>query len=312
MNKTRLPIDEAVARSYQFCKKIACQSQSNFYWAFSLLRREKQNGMYALYAFARLVDDWVDSPYASNITAANWHSFVDLVADARASDFVLGDGELRYQADRMAPALSDTIRRFQIPIRHLHEIIDGVTCDLQSAVFIQDQDELDRYCDLVASSVGQACLYIWGCRDPKARESAIACGRAFQITNILRDVREDAERGRIYIPRTSFDQHHVSVEDWKASCPSGDWTALIDTLGYKAKEYYQVGYRVMDFLELDGQRMLSLMWHTYSRLLDRVLENPGKVWQERIRLSTREKIQVYLQHAFSPCYSRFRQSHLKP
>jgi phytoene synthase len=307
-----LPVDAAVANSYQFCKKIACQSRSNFYWAFSLLRSEKQHGMYALYAFARLVDDWGDSLNTSNISAANWHSFVDQVAEEGVSDFVFADGDLSYQVKRIAPAVCDMIRRFQIPIRHLHEIVDGVAFDLQSEVFIQDEDELDRYCDLVASSVGQACLHIWGCHDPKASESAIACGRAFQLTNILRDVHEDAERGRVYIPRTRFESHRISVEDWKASHPSGDWTALIGALGSKAQNYYQTGYGVLHFLEPDGQRMLSLMWHTYSRLLDRILKNPSDVWKKRVRLSTLEKFQLYLQHAFSPCFSSVRRSPLKP
>lgn len=297
-----MPVDGAVADSYRVCKKIACQSQSNFYWAFSLLRPEKQHGMHALYAFARLVDDWADSSNDTKVSEAAWHAFVERCAlDTKLRGADVSSG-LCTQVELIANALSDMIQRFQVPVQYLHEIIDGVAFDLQPEVYLQDEEQLDHYCYLVASSVGLACLSIWGCHDAIAKKAAIACGRAFQITNILRDVREDAGRGRIYVPRTLFEKYDVSIDQWKSAHPSGNWKGIIDELGSNASERYQHGFSVMESLETDGQRMFSLMWCTYSRLLERIRKNPDQIWQRRVRLPRLEKAQLYLQHAFSPCF----------
>jgi 15-cis-phytoene synthase len=303
-----MPVAGAVADSYRNCKRIASESRSNFCWAFSLLRPEKQRGMYALYAYARLVDDWADSSNDSKMSESKWHTFVERCAQDTSSSVSAAAQDLGSQVELIAFALSDMIKRFKVPVQYLHEIIEGVAFDLQPEVFIQDEVELDRYCYLVASSVGLVCLSIWGCHETAPQEAAIACGQAFQITNILRDVREDAQRGRVYIPRTLFEKYGISVDDWKASRPSGNWKTMVDELGSRASHWYRQGFCVMPSLDIDSQRMFSLMWKTYSKLLDRIRKDPDEIWRRRIRLSRLEKTQLFIQHAISPCFSKAPQS----
>jgi 15-cis-phytoene synthase len=199
-------------------------------------------------------------------------------------------------------ALSDTILRFAIPSQYLHEIVEGVAFDLTSPFFIANREQLDRYCYLVASAVGLACLSIWDGNRPEMHPAAIDCGRAFQLTNILRDVKEDRERGRIYVPLDLLAAKNVDSDQWRQGVPSGDWKAAIQTIIEWARTAYRSGWHVQDSLDNDGQRMFSLMWHTYHRLLERVASDLDAVWVRRVRLTRIEKTTLYLQHALTPLY----------
>ena len=265
--------------------------------------------MTALYAFAKLVDDWGDtSPRKSHADqAADWHDWIDACCERREDPNNRSRPSfegLPEACGAIQTALSDTIERFAIPEKHLHEIVDGVTFDLKEPFSIDNREQLDQYCYWVASAVGLACLSIWGCNKPEVYPSAIDCGRAFQLTNILRDIKEDRERGRIYVPRDLLLAHHVDVERWRLGQANGDWHATLQTMIDWARTAYRSGWHVQAALDPDGQRMFSLMWHTYHRLLERIAADLDVVWERRVRLTRFEKTTLYMQHAFTPLYRR--------
>jgi phytoene synthase len=290
--------DEVLDRSYAACRRIAGRSGSNFYRSFSLLRPDRRRGMMALYAFARLVDDWGDenvlNPRPRSATA--WHEWIDRCLDA--DRFASASTEDHGQGIRLAVA--DTIERFSIPTQYFHQLIEGVTMDLQRPFFIEDRSQLERYCYLVASTVGLACLHIWGADVDKVRDEAIACGRAFQLTNIVRDVREDSLRQRIYVPGDLFDQHSVRREAWLEGIPDGDWQGMLMELVDWARDDYGCGWHVHAALGLDGQRMFALMWHSYRKLLEHIANNLSLVWERQVSLNRWQKGMLFMRHAITP------------
>jgi len=263
--------------------------------------------MMALYAFARLVDDWGDGsePSTKKARVDQWHDWIErrLVCYLNEEKALVSPARLPIQeCDDIGPALADTIDRFSIPITRLHEIVDGVAFDLSVPVTIDDQPQLERYCYLVASSVGLACLNIWGGNLTKVQQSAIDCGIAFQITNIIRDVLEDSQRGRIYVPRDLLAAHDVDPARWLSGKPNGDWKSALRSLIESAHSRYRSGLKVQAELDVDASRMFSLMWHTYHRLLEELENDLDVVWQRRVSLSLSLKGRLFLQHAFTPWY----------
>ncbi len=304
--------DAALDCSYRECMKIASRSGSNFYRSFYLLRPDRRRGMMALYALARLVDDWGDD--ASNTTVPNqtaqWHDWINACSEKRLSGLEMPSA--RFKACKsIRLAMADAIDRFAIPTQYLHDIVDGVSFDLAGPVTIENREQLDRYCYLVASSVGLACISIWGGKRSEIEQSAIHCGLAFQLTNILRDVREDALRNRVYVPHDLLLAHHVTPEKWRAGKPDGDWNGVLETIAEWARIEYRLGWSVYDGLDRDGQRMFSLMWESYRRLLERIANNLDAVWERKVRLSTVEKTYLYLKHAITPLYLQIRSTDSK-
>ncbi len=272
----------------------------------------------ALYAFARLVDDWADEADRDSgaVQASYWHEWIDVCSEKQwpvsstESTLELRTSLLLQECNSIQLALADTIHRFDISKRCLHELIEGAAFDLTGPASIQDRQQLEKYCYLVASSVGLACLSIWGGNKPEIQKAALDCGLAFQLTNILRDVREDSQRDRIYIPQDLLLAHRVDPQSWLSGRPNGDWQAAFRTIIDWARESYRSGWDIQSALDTDGQRMFSLMWHTYRRLLERIAVNPEAVWMRRVRLTTIEKATLYMQHAITPWYrQRFSGSH---
>ncbi len=263
--------------------------------------------MTALYAFSKLVDDWGDTnAKTSDVNQAiDWHHWIDACGSVEANPVhrsPLAGITLPDACSSIQLALANTIDRFAIPKKYLHEIVDGVTFDLTHPFSMEDRAQLDRYCYLVASAVGLACLCIWEGDEPEVHPAAIDCGRAFQLTNILRDIKEDRERGRIYVPRDLLVSHDVDIERWRSGKTSGNWqAALLEMVGW-ARMAYRSGWNVRAALDSDGQRMFSLMWHTYRQLLERVASDLDAAWVRRVRLTRYEKATLYVQHAFTPWY----------
>ena len=188
--------DFELAQSYAFCRRLSRLRHSSFYASFWLLPRDKRPAMHALYAFMRYTDDLGDSslPVARRRAALQcWRRSLD---DALAGRFGAEGADGR----PLLPALADTVRRFAIPREHLHAVIDGQEMDLD-AVRYETFAQLAGYCEKVASAVGLACIHVWGIRDDGALEPARKCGIAFQLTNILRDLREDCAGRSICPPR---------------------------------------------------------------------------------------------------------------
>ncbi len=308
----------STAASYRYVRRIARRSGSSFYHSFWLLPREKRDAMCALYAFARVTDDLGDchEPAALRKTWLAWWrqtTALSLIGDRLPARVVLAEGlsddtrdwpiDLHARANQIFPALSDAVHLYQIPTRYLLEIVDGVIADQQKTRF-DTFEQLEHYCYLVASAVGLACLHIWQFQPPLPVQAAVDCGLAFQLTNVLRDVAEDAGRGRIYLPRQHYELHGLCEDDLLQ--PRGDdrLKCLVLEEVARAKCLFNSGWHVWDSLHPDGRPIFSMMWRTYRMLLDRIAENPGRVASGRIQLSPSQRLQLVSQHFWTPQFRR--------
>jgi phytoene synthase len=275
--------------SYSYCRRLARRSASSFYYSFWLLPRPQRQAMYALYAYLRQTDDWGDSaePIESRRTAlAGWRRSLERALDGRM------EAPFDEQcAGRLWPALADCVRRFDVPPELLFAVIDGVEMDLDRSRY-QSFAELSEYCYRVASVVGLACIHIWGFRDPAALEPARQCGLAFQLTNILRDLKEDADRDRVYLPQEDLDRFGYTVADLKRGVRDGRFRALMQFEIERAEALYQQAAELEHWLEPAGRRIFSAMLATYAALLAEIKRRDGDVLSTRIRLNWWRKLQI--------------------
>ena len=232
-------MDARLAASYRFCGEIARREARNFYFAFRLLPPQGRMSMCALYAFMRHTDDLADehgSAAEKEQALACWKDDLDAAIAGQAGRW---PGLL---------ALADTVARCGIPSSLLHEVIEGVSMDVRPRRYASF-DELADYCYHVASTVGLCCIHIWGFRseDGKAERLASACGIALQLTNIIRDVREDVRGGRIYLPEDDLARFGVDPRELDAERPS---ERLRDLLAFEARRAYDLYDRARDLVPL--------------------------------------------------------------
>ena len=260
--------------SYAFCRRIARTRARNFYYSFILLPPEQKNAMCAVYAFMRFCDDISEDDGASLEAIERWRSELSSALEGRYSDHPVW------------PAFHDTVQRYRIPHHYFHEMIDGVSSDLQPRK-IQTFDELYRYCYQVASVVGLTTVHIFGFDSQEALPLAEKCGIAFQLTNVLRDVREDSERGRIYIPAED-------VQRFRANLLSHDrnFVDLMRFEAQRARSYYTASRPLIELVHRRSRSSLWALIEIYSRLLDRIESSNFEVLKRRIRLPTWEKMSI--------------------
>ncbi|WP_417749998.1 phytoene/squalene synthase family protein [Rosistilla oblonga] len=301
----------SIAASYAVAARVARQAASSFYPSFWLLPRAKRQAMCAFYAFARLTDDAADA--AGEIADKrrwlnDWRELIeatfagDLIPPA--STFHSAGPESRKRSElamQILPALQHAQKRYAIAPTLLLEIIDGALAD-QLDRSITTQQELDTYCYQVASTVGLVCLQIWEFQGEATRQAAIDCGKAFQLTNILRDVREDLQRGRCYLPQADLQRFGVDPQR-PADEQQAAWEELLCYYGDRAESYYQQGWLAWDGIHADGRPMFSMMWHSYHALLKKIRQQPLQVLQRRVRLTWRQKMNIAASH-FIPGYPR--------
>ena len=272
------PPDDVEA-SYRHCQRVARRAASNFYWSFWLLARNERRAMCALYAFARQADDVADGDLPVPERRA---ALAELRAQLQAALAHGGSGPL-------LPALADSVWRYKIPPRYLLEILDGVALDLDNPQF-ETFAELRNYCYHVASAVGLACLHIWGFRDESVLAPAIDCGIAFQLTNILRDLKEDAARGRCYLPREELADFGYTRDDLSAHVCDARFLRLMQFQTERAESFYGSGERTVNYLAPRGRRVFRMMFCTYHELLRQIQRRPLDVFGPRIRLSRATKV----------------------
>ena len=274
---------ERVCASYAECARIAKESHSSFYLAFFGLRKEKRNALCALYAFMRLVDNVSDEPgdlESKRDGLARWRAMLD--------DALTG----RTAANAILPALADTLARFEIPSRYFHDLILGAEMDLTVSSYATF-DRLSEYCYRVAGTVGLTCLHVFGFRDPKAPDLAERLGLAFQLTNIIRDVRNDFEMGRIYLPQEDLDRFGIAQS--RLSGPlTPQLQELLEFEADRAWHFYREGASLVDRVDADSRATLWALIRTYSSLLARIEESDFDVFSLRVSLSSAEKIQYLL------------------
>jgi len=274
---------EAIRASYAECARIARAAHSSFYLAFYGLRRDKRNALCALYAFMRLVDNVSDEPgdlESKRRGLARWRAMLD--------EAVAG----RTEGHAILPALADTITRFEIPTRYFHDLILGAEMDLTIASY-PTFDRLSEYCYRVAGTVGLTCVHVFGFSDPKVPDLAERLGLAFQLTNILRDVRSDFEMGRVYLPEEDLERFRLRAEDLRGPLTPA-LRELLEFEADRAWRCYEEGAVLIDKIDGDSRATLWALVRTYSSLLARIEERGFDVFSSRISVSSPEKIRYLL------------------
>jgi len=209
------------------------------------------------------------------------------------------DGGVGAAERAILPALVDTVRRFHIPPVYLEAVLEGVGMDLEPVRY-ETFEQLALYCRRVASAVGLACLCIWGSHCREAASPAVACGLAFQLTNILRDLKEDARMGRVYVPAEELAALGYSVEDFPPAEADERFDRLIRRQAERAEMFYRQAADLWDYLDPSGRRIFGMMYETYRRLLDRIAQKPHRVLVERVRLNGWEKLALALRWTVRP------------
>ncbi len=266
----------AVEQSFAYCRRVARSRAKNFYYSFLLLSPQQRRAMCAIYAFMRYCDDLSDEPGANRAAMERWRKETEDALDGRFSDHPVW------------PAFHYTVRRFGIPRQYFRDMIDGVASDLEPRR-IQTFDELYRYCYQVASVVGLTTIHIFGFDTPSALPLAEKCGVAFQLTNILRDIREDAERGRIYLPAEDLREFGVAEDDLRAGNRSEPVLRLLQFEATRARVYYDESRPLLDLVHPRSRPSLLALVSIYSRLLERIVEINYDVFSRRVRLPAVEK-----------------------
>jgi len=271
----------ALAESHAFCRGVARERARNFYYSFVLLPREQSDAMCAIYAFMRYCDDLSDEPGASREAMTRWRG---ALTDALDGKF---DGYPAW------PAFYETVQRYRIPHEYFFQMIEGVTSDLEPRAF-QTFDELYRYCYQVASVVGLCTIHVFGFGSRDALPLAEKCGVAFQLTNILRDIAEDAARNRVYLPAEDLRRFGVDAGQLRNGQPSGSLRQLLEFEAERARAYYRDSQPLLDMIDRRSRPALRALIGIYSRLLARIEERNFDVFRERVSLPALEKCWIVL------------------
>lgn len=266
--------------SYAWCRSVAKSRAKNFYYSFLLLDRPRRDAMCAVYAFMRICDDLSDEPGEKSAAVfQEWRN--DMLS---ALHGVMPD-------HHVWPAFADTARRYGIPEQYFNEMIDGVESDIDFRT-IDTFDDLYRYCYRVASVVGLTVIHILGFRSPEALPLAEKCGVAFQLTNILRDVKEDAENGRVYLPTVDMQRFGVSRAELSGDRVSPNLRRLLEFESERAQLLYRESAPLVAMVDPSGQPMLSALIETYSALHTKIKAAEYEVLASRISLPTVQKLWI--------------------
>jgi phytoene synthase len=266
-----------VEQAYRSCARITRHAAANFYYGICLLPRRKRWAMSAVYALSRRVDDIGDGSLAVDTKLA-------ALAVERDRLAALGRGEPDI-ADPVMMALGDAGPRFELPLDAFASLIDGVELDVRCQRY-ETFPELVIYCRHVAGSIGRLCVAIFGSGEPAAPALADDLGVAMQLTNILRDVREDAARGRVYLP--AEDLRRFGIED-PATAPVGPLAELVRFEAARNREWFRRGLELTDLVDPRSRSCLLAMTAIYRGILDRIDEQPAEVLAHRISLPPWEK-----------------------
>ncbi|MBV9759500.1 MAG: phytoene/squalene synthase family protein [Acidobacteriaceae bacterium] len=276
-----VPLEE----SYRFCRDVARRRAKNFYYAFLLLEKPQRDAMCAIYAFMRRCDDLSDDPGAEKARLPETIALWRMQLNRALAGSVAGDP--------IWPAFHDTVRRYSIPHRFFHEMIDGIASDVEPRR-IRTYDELYRYCYHVASVVGLTVIHIFGFESMRALLLAEKCGIAFQLTNILRDVREDALLGRVYLPLEDLDRFGVPAAQLESGKEDQAFRELMRFEAARARECYRESAALLGMIHQKSRRSLWALREIYLQLLARIEKADYTVLSRRINVPTRTKIALLL------------------
>jgi phytoene synthase len=298
------PTESQLAVAYSVCRSITRTAAKNFYYAFLVLPRAKRQALCAVYAFMRRCDDIADDESLSQFDRrqklAAWLDAFHRAQSGEPSD------------EPVLLALTDAQRRYNIRVGLLDQLAYGTAMDLeqggaadesaraeapaphQLSVRYRTFDDLYQYCYRVASVVGLVCIHVFGYRDPAAEPLAERLGLAFQLTNIIRDVKEDASMGRVYLPEEDLDKFGISLSAMNSVSDPALFRPLLEMEADRAREYYRAGEELIPLVEEDSQPALWVLMTIYQRLLDKIAHRQYDVFtgNEKVSLTVREKLVI--------------------
>ncbi len=299
------PTESQLVVAYSVCRSITRTAAKNFYYAFLVLPRRKREALCAVYAFMRRCDDIADDPtlsvYDRRLRLADWLDAMHRAMEGRPTD------------DPVLLALADAQRRFKVSVDLLDQLAYGTAMDLkeqaeedeplfasiaqsrgegQPLVRYKTFDDLYQYCYRVASVVGLVCIRIFGYRDPAAEPLAERCGLAFQLTNIIRDVKEDAALGRVYLPEEDLQKFGVNVAELSGSPSVAKLGPVLALEADRARTFYRSGEELIPLVNDDSQPALWALITIYRKLLEKIAARQYDVFSERITLTVWEKSRV--------------------
>jgi phytoene synthase len=277
----------SLAQSREYCAQLTKREARNFYYGLKLLPQRKRAAMFALYAYMRLVDDIADGQGGQ--TVAQRGEALDAWSEATQAALT---GQPSRDGNLLWPAFAEMVRTHNVPHHLFHDVIAGQRQDLDSPVF-ETFEQLRQYCYRVAGVVGLASIFIWGFEGGQSTEAlAIDRGIAFQLTNILRDLREDAARGRLYIPRSELAAHGMTEKSLgNGEVPHG-FAALMHEQIARTGEFYQRSAPLDSLISADCRPTLKAMTQIYHGILEKMSADPTLVLHQRISLSTISKIRI--------------------
>ena len=290
-------MSDQLSHAYAVCRGISRRAAKNFYYGFMVLPSEKRNALSAVYAFMRHADDISDEPgvdqQLKRHKLAEWLESAKAIFAGKATD------------DPVLMALGDAQKKFKIPPELFEKLVYGTSLDLDiplasaesPAILCETFEDLKQYCYYVASVVGLVCIKIFGYQDTKAEFLAEDCGLAFQLTNIIRDIKEDASMGRIYIPAEDLGRSNLTAANFASSALQDPAQAqhLRPALEYeaeRARKYYESAKWLMELIDEDSRAALWVLVEIYSRLLQKITDRNYDVLTERVRLTLWEKLKV--------------------
>ncbi|MGA9543490.1 MAG: phytoene/squalene synthase family protein [Candidatus Sulfotelmatobacter sp.] len=291
------PAPAQLTMAYSVCRGITRTNAKNFYYAFLVLPKRKRQALCAVYAFMRRCDDIADDPNLSleerRYKLDTWLDALHRVQQGEPSD------------DPILLALTDAQRRYTIPAGLLDELALGTAMDVADpqveipnaavpglTIQYQTFDDLKLYCYRVASVVGLVCIHVFGYRDPAAEPLAEQCGLAFQLTNIIRDVKEDAAMGRVYLPEEDLARFGLSAAELLSAPDAARFRPLLALEADRARQLYQAGEQLIPYISEDSQPALWVLVNIYRKLLEKIAERQYDVFNGKVSLTVSEKLRV--------------------
>jgi len=295
------PAPPQLAMAYSMCRGLTRSAAKNFYYAFLVLPRHKREALCAVYSFMRRCDDITDD---SGLPLPERRLKLDAWLDAlhRAQQGEPTD-------DPILLALTDAQRRYQIPAGLLDELVLGTAMDIETTAELEDEpgfagspaslpvryktfEDLQLYCYRVASVVGLVCIHVFGYRDPAAEPLAERCGLAFQLTNIIRDVKEDAAMGRVYLPEEDLAKFGLSASDLLTASDPARFRPLLNLEADRAREFYKAGDELIPMIAEDSQPGLWVLVNIYRKLLQKIADRQYDVFSSKVSLTVSEKLRI--------------------
>jgi 15-cis-phytoene synthase len=290
----------SLAASHAYCEQLTRLQAKNFYYGLKLLPEPKRSAMFTLYAYMRLVDDIADNEDGRSVRQRideleTWRAHTHSILDGQSySGNGNGNGNpSAFDAGRQLwPAFTEMVRDYRMPRKIFDDVIAGQRQDLEPEPF-DTFEQLHAYCYRVAGVVGLASIYIWGFEGGAETEAlAVDRGVAFQLTNILRDLREDAARGRISLPNEDLAAMHVTEDDLKSTRGGKAFRDLMEFQIQRAEDYYTKSQPLEERIQRDSRPTLVAMTQIYHRLLKKVAVEPERVLRERVSLSLMSKVMI--------------------